>query len=98
MEPASTTDPRAVPASLMSGSSAQAEAAAVVAPEADASSPRLLVCHDMMGGYLADRLVQGSHEAAFYRCVPRDTTEAGQQPSQTVTHPPPCMQRMWLFK
>lgn len=25
----------------------------------DTSSPKLLVCHDMMGGYQKDRLVQG---------------------------------------
>lgn len=32
-----------------------------------AASPRLLVCHDMMGGYLQDRLVQGGPDASFYR-------------------------------
>ncbi|GIL75646.1 hypothetical protein Vretifemale_5384 [Volvox reticuliferus] len=29
--------------------------------------PRLLVCHDMMGGYLEDRLVQGSANPGFFR-------------------------------
>ncbi|KAG2497145.1 hypothetical protein HYH03_004736 [Edaphochlamys debaryana] len=29
--------------------------------------PRLLVCHDMMGGYLADRFVQGAPEPGAYR-------------------------------
>ncbi|EFJ50266.1 hypothetical protein VOLCADRAFT_58694, partial [Volvox carteri f. nagariensis] len=32
-----------------------------------AGRPRLLVCHDMMGGYLADRLVQGAADPGFFR-------------------------------
>ena len=38
---------------------------ASVKPARDPSSPKLLICHDMMGGYQKDRFVQGHRWVEF---------------------------------
>ncbi|PNH06647.1 Cytosolic endo-beta-N-acetylglucosaminidase [Tetrabaena socialis] len=55
-----------------------------------ARSPRLLVCHDMMGGYLDDRLTQGSSDPGFFRLWQWDQVDLFVYFSHhMVTLPPP---------
>ncbi|GLC35518.1 hypothetical protein PLESTB_000198900 [Pleodorina starrii] len=52
--------------------------------------PRLLVCHDMMGGYLEDRWVQGAADPGFFRLWQWDQIDAFIYFSHhLVTLPPP---------
>eukprot|EP00912_Choanoflagellata_sp_UC4_P002458 UC4_evm2s1556 len=57
----------------------------------DTSQQRLLVCHDMMGGYCEDKFPQGSDEKEVYRIYAWQTIDLFVYFShKLVTIPPPC--------
>lgn len=80
-----------LPSALSPMSATRGEAGAQVPGGQHVSSrPQLLVCHDMQGGYLDDRFVQGTSDQASFRLWRWDTIDTFVYFSHhLVTIPPP---------